>query len=218
MKLGYKALALATSMLFADPAVAADLGGQPSMKDYGELAPPMGWGGFSAALGVGATFSDNQFTFADNSPAINFGDSGFTALGRLQYDWQLGHFVFGPYVDLSYTGSNSSYLDSHMGYGAGVELGYVDGAGKIYTKFGWERSHLKYSDANKESPTYNWDVSKDRDALRVGGGLEFKVSRRLVLFAEGDIDFFSSMGTKYRDMKVESTDLTALAGIRIPFN
>lgn len=197
-----KLLAASIVAACATTANAADLGRYPGSVKDGVYQPEVSWAGFSASVAGGASF----YTGDVDALGYDFSLTGFTGLGRLQYDWQAGRLVVGPYADISFTTSSDADVDTRLGFGAGVRAGIAEGNALVYGKLGYHRSHI--------GSDY-LDVSKDLNAVRVGGGLEFRMSQKLTAFAEANIDLYDDVSVV--GYKLESTETSVLGGVRYRF-
>src|ERR1700675_1272261 len=77
---------------------------QVTPKEAARFAPPAcEWGGFYLGASAGGQFGHSEDKDLDN---YNFPDrpwgyheDGVAAAGQMGFNWQLGHFVFGPEVE-----------------------------------------------------------------------------------------------------------------------
>jgi opacity protein-like surface antigen len=92
--------------LAGGPALAADIYRAPEgMGGYkDDPVPYVSWAGYYAGAHAGGEWNHTEFTDFDSSGRIfnqgHINGSGVIGGGQAGYNWQYGHFVFGPEIDL----------------------------------------------------------------------------------------------------------------------
>jgi len=191
------------ALLFAGPALAADLG-KPVYKAPAPAALlPSGWGGFYIGIhggyGWGHVTTDDIFPF----PSSNSPKGGLFGV-QAGYNWQFGTFVTGLEVDSSWAdlkdsrsntflfedesvltttlSSKIDYLGSFRGR-AGVLLApdwLVYGTAGL----GWAHNKLTLSASDNVGDSVSASVSKTHVGWAAGGGVEYKLTPNLLLRGE----------------------------------
>ena len=112
------------------PASAADLGA--GYKDAAPIAAPVpSWEGFYFGGHAGGAWSDpkvlDTYSYIGD-PTINsrFSGAGFIGGAQAGYNFQHGHFVFGPEADIGYLGISASKSIFQAGQAATCRIQYSD--------------------------------------------------------------------------------------------
>ena len=111
------------------PAAAADLASYKDAAPMGVAVPA--WEGFYFGGHAGGAWSDpkvvDTFTYLGD-PTIDsrFSGAGFIGGAQAGYNFQRGHFVFGPEADIGYLGISASKSFFQPGQAATCQIQYSD--------------------------------------------------------------------------------------------
>jgi outer membrane immunogenic protein len=196
-------LATASVVALSAAANAADMyrasaGGYKDGPAYAEV----NWSGFYIGANVGGAWGTQAITdtygFMNGIPGKSWDNkvSGVTGGGQIGYNYQMGHFVFGPEIDLGYTdAAHSNTIVATNGVKLGQQsvsagftadvtgrLGYAVDRALIYAKGGY----AYYGGTD----TYDDTVAKSTASVTglsgwtVGAGVEYKINPALSLKGE----------------------------------
>jgi outer membrane immunogenic protein len=192
------------ALLFAGPALAADLGRPPPVKAPAYLPAPS-WAGFYLGIHGGYGWG-HESVQEDLSPLSNPSPKGGVFGGQIGYNWQFGTFVAGLEVDSSWADLKDSQsvtasavgvtetlsLSSKVDYlgSARVRAGFlatpdwlIYGTGGV----GWAHDSMTITDtlsAGGVSVTASESASKSHVGWAAGGGVEYKLLPNVLLRAE----------------------------------
>jgi len=203
MRLKVMLLATASVLVLAGSAAAADL----PHKAYSPVAAPSAtWSGFYVGVGVGGASARSDanlgnlwdyegYTRPYADPMSATGIMGSLYAG---YNWQTGPYVIGVEADGSYLGLDQTNYFNHVdSYYDGAlrtnvqwsatfrgRLGYTVDNVMLYATGGLALANIRQSYTVQEK-----DIRFSREGTRtgwvVGGGVEYMLSRALMLRAEG---------------------------------
>ncbi len=219
-----------TSVVAIASANAADMyvpgpGGYKDGPAYAEV----NWSGFYIGAHVGGAWATDKVTDVNgdwSAPGSSFHNdpTGIFGGGQLGYNYQMGHFVFGPEIDLGYMdldhsmaapasmGGTNVVSTVHSGFYADVtgRLGYAIDRALVYAKGGYA-----YYGGGVENWTSDVSGSATTTGLSgwtVGAGVEYKINPSWSLKAEYQhFDFGSSTNA------VPSDASDCPAGIPCPY-
>jgi len=202
---------VAATLLFAGPALAADLNRPPPAYKAPALVPVPSWAGFYIGIHGGygwghESIQDDIFPFPNsNSP------KGGVFGGQIGYNWQFSTFVAGLEVDSSWAdlkASQSNFFDLGTVIGIPVSLttalsSKVDYLGSARARagflltpdwllygtagLGWAHDSLTLAataTAGNLSVTATESASKTHVGWAAGGGMEYKLLPNVLLRAE----------------------------------
>jgi outer membrane immunogenic protein len=198
------------TLLFAGPALAADLGTRPPAYKAPAFVPVPSWAGFYLGIHGGYGWGHESID-GDISPFSNPSPKGGVFGGQIGYNWQFNTFVAGLEVDSSWadlkdsqsftasgttvTGVPASLtqtLSSKIDYlgSARVRAGFLltpdwlfYGTGGV----GWAHDSITVADTltiGGVSATASESASKTHVGWAAGGGVEYKLLPNLLLRAE----------------------------------
>lgn len=177
------------------------------------VAPVNNWTGFYGGVQFGFASMDGSCSQTDTVGFLGgalpcffnpgFSSAGAIGGGRAGYDWQTGALVVGLVGDLNWTNLtwsptfNTAVLEPGSAGHANLRL---DSLASVRGRFGWAVNNwLVYGTAGVAWGRFaaesglqgtccgNWDASANttRTGVVAGGGIEYKVTQHVSLFAEG---------------------------------
>ena len=197
-------LAVATGLAMTAPAALAD--GYQGAKGGYKAAPvyaPYNWGGLYVGANVG--WIDKEFDWAFAPPiagavhqAYSLGSSEVTAGLHVGFQHQIGRFVIG--VEMAYSPGNNEYaretnfgnnpnLDSEVRmlglFQIGPRLGFaVTDQLLIYATAGYASASIHSRAVDVVTGVAAFDRSERHDGWYFGGGLEFAMTKHIILGVE----------------------------------
>ena len=179
------ATAIAALVGVTGAASAADMYPSGGFKEAPSVVYPT-WIGYYVGASIGGAWNTTDVTDVTNYPAtvsFNNDTSGFIGGGQIGYNYQLGHVVMGPEVDLGGislsrtvnevggTGAVSS-LSSGFYFDITARLGYAFDRALIYVKGGYAnyQGGLSINDGSgiaSQSELNGWTI---------GGGVEYQIT------------------------------------------
>lgn len=197
---------MASVAVLSTSAMAADLGHNPSTKDYGYDGVATNHTGFYFGAGAGYGTSvisvDGAYTVDGrvvDSGGLDIGANGGVGTIQIGYDKQLGqNFLIGAFADYSFYGvSGTGYIDDasvewnvDSGWTVGLRTGVVHKETLFYIMGGWGQTRWSW-DASFTVPT-GFETSGDANTWVAGGGIETKIAPGLFLGVEGRARFIES--------------------------
>ncbi len=175
----------------ADMYVPGPAGGYKDGPAYAEV----NWSGFYLGANIGGAWATDKVTdvggdWSGGVPkSFNNDPSGFFGGGQLGYNFQMGHFVFGPEVDLGYmdlsqkvwepgaVGDASSTLGGGFYADVTGRLGYAVDRALVYAKGGYAYYGGSVKNWTADTPTIPGSpTTTGVSGWTVGAGLEYKIS------------------------------------------
>jgi outer membrane immunogenic protein len=197
------------TLLFAGPALAADLG-KPVYKAPAPAALlPSGWGGFYIGIHGGYGWGHDSVD-VDLSPLSNPSPKGGVFGGQIGYNWQFGTFVAGLEVDSSWADLKDSQsftitgvvdeLPASLTTTLSSKVDYLGSfrarAGFLATPdwlfygtagLGWGHDSITIAETltvGAQSASVSSTASNNHVGWAAGGGMEYKLTPNLLLRAE----------------------------------
>lgn len=204
---------VAATLLFAGPALAADLNRPPPAYKAPALVPVPSWAGFYIGIHGGYGWG-HESVQEDISPLSNPSPKGGVFGGQIGYNWQFGTFVAGLEVDSSWANLKDSQsatqsgtivinntvfpfslteaLSSKVDYlgSARVRAGFLATPDWLFygtAGLGWARDSMTLVDTVTiagTSATASESASKTHIGWAAGGGVEYKLLPNVLLRAE----------------------------------
>jgi opacity protein-like surface antigen len=196
------------TLLFAGPALAADLGKPPPAYKAPALMPVSSWAGFYIGIHGGYGWGHESLSFADPIFAELFPTSNSPKGGvfgvQAGYNWQFGTFVTGLEVDFSGADlkdskSNTFLIEDEVTLTA-TTSSKVDYFGSFRARagvllmpdwllygtagLGWAHDKLTLTLSDNVGDSASASASKDHVGWAAGAGVEYKLTPNLLLRAE----------------------------------
>ncbi len=196
-----------TSVVALTSANAADIFTGPASGGYkdGPAYAEVNWSGFYVGANIGGAWGNDAITdvLGDWSPVIGTANYGFnnSASGvfggaQLGYNFQRGHFVFGPEVDIGgmdlshsvWEAGNVGLASSSLGSGFYADvagrLGYTVDRALVYAKGGYAYYGGSVTQFDALADTVKTASTSGVSGWTVGAGVEYKINPSLSLKAE----------------------------------
>jgi outer membrane immunogenic protein len=219
----FRSLMVATTLLLQPGLALAD--GMPSRAGYGCCSEPT-WSGVYAGFNAGGAWADAQWTFPfveafNTAPLQHFSTSPQGAIVGMQagVNYQMGVFLVG--AEATFAGSNmvetltgpvtaalpADRLRTEISnlFTVAGRLGVATDKFLIYGKGGYANSNVDVKAlSGPPVPGVTANANRSSDGLVVGGGLEYRLRRSLVL------------GIEYNYVDLGSSRLSSTTGGAVP--